>query len=467
MSTRKKRKNEEDLSEEEHVEEELIEGLYDRDTLIQIGLNIVKYGGLGSKTTDDYKWLNKNQAQAVKQVDLVGYGFVSDNPFEADLKEFTVSDFMKLGLSNKQAHNKIRRLKNRTTAEHKPMRSDSYKNEENNDTKNLVYQFLSQESVSTISDRCDESILIDGERQSLRFLNQSVAQTYQRFQSEVHVISESLFRKYLILFKDIKTNRRRRRTAVCLKCTQANSFGRSLETFAPESFRDYVKYDLDIDIWYKMFYCNELSSECLSHTCRNCSKDQRMSFFLRKVDWGHMNEEVREAVFAIQVWQQLDGIWTPVVISGSFDELLPRFCLFVEESKIALHHKVLHNQELFFRQLKGFDMERNEVVTIVKKGHVLIKFDQSMRPLTTNSRELQSNHWCQGSIPLQGFIVYFMNSDDEYSKIYCYVTADMSKVSNWDFTSQGFLSVMRYVSNFTGDIRHLTLTCDGAASQAS
>ena len=467
MTTRKKGKNEENLSEGEHVEEELIEGLYDRDTLIQIGLNIVKFGGLGSKTSVDYQKLNNNQAQAVRQVDLVGYGFVSDNPFGADLKEFTVSDFMNLGLTNKQAHNKVRRLKNHSTAEQKPMRSDSYKNEENNDTKNLVYQFLSQESVSTISDRCDESILIDGERQSLRFLNQSVAQTYQRFQSEVRMISETLFRKYLILFKDIKTNRRRRRTAVCLKCTQANSFGRSIETFAPEAFRDYVKYDLDIDVWYKMFYCSELSPECVNHTCCICSKDQRMSFFLRKMDWGNMEEEVREAVFAIQEWQQVDGIWTPVVISGPFDDILTRLCYFVEQSKIALHHKVLHNQELFIRRLKGFDMETNEVVTVVRKGHVLLKFDQSMRPQCTNSRELQSNHWAQGSIPLQGFIAYYMDSSGEYCKIYCYVTADMSRISNWDYTSCGFLAVMEFISNFTGDIRHLTLTCDGAASQAS
>ena len=239
------------MSENEFDEDDLIDGKYDKNTLIQIGLNVVKFGGLGTKTTVDFAALNKDQRRAMKQIDLVGYGYSSDNPFAAELKKFTVKDFMSLGLSNKQAHNKIKRLNERQTAEQKPVRSDSYKNEDNVETKNLIYRFLTQEGVSTLSDRCDESVLIDGERQSLRFLDRSVACTFQKFRSEVEGVSEYVFRKHLLSFKDIKTNRRRRRTAVCLKCTQANSFGRSLETFAPEHFRDYVKYDLDIDIWYK------------------------------------------------------------------------------------------------------------------------------------------------------------------------------------------------------------------------
>ena len=74
------------------------------------------------------------------------------------------------------------------------------------------------DEVSTCSDRFDDQRMIGGQRVTLRFLNESVHQTYERVKEETDIaISESTFRKVLTLpqNKHIKTGSRQRKTAVC------------------------------------------------------------------------------------------------------------------------------------------------------------------------------------------------------------------------------------------------------------
>ena len=76
------------------------------------------------------------------------------------------------------------------------------------------------DEVSTCSDRFDDQRIIGGHRVTLRFLNQSIYQTYERVKEETDIsISETTFRKVLTLPQNrhIKSGSRERKTAVCRK----------------------------------------------------------------------------------------------------------------------------------------------------------------------------------------------------------------------------------------------------------
>ena len=72
------------------------------------------------------------------------------------------------------------------------------------------------DSVSTVSDRHGDTILIEGQVTPLRFLNESVFVTHQKILEETGLtVSETTFRNVLKRCKHIKTGRRERKTAVC------------------------------------------------------------------------------------------------------------------------------------------------------------------------------------------------------------------------------------------------------------
>ena len=80
----------------------------------------------------------------------------------------------------------------------------------------MVTQFLEEDFISTVSDRSLDQRLIDGQQETLRFLNQSIQATHQLLgETTGIVISESVFRQLLVKNKHIKTNSRQRKTAVC------------------------------------------------------------------------------------------------------------------------------------------------------------------------------------------------------------------------------------------------------------
>lgn len=87
-----------------------------------------------------------------------------------------------------------------------------------------------------------------------------------------------------------------------------------------------------------------------------------------------------------------------------------------------------------------------------------------MRPLTSNSREVTSNHWLTEGIPLMGFLICF-KKDGILSKYHCYVTAPLDAQNNWSYTGLAFKAVMSFMYPIIGAFRHLVVSVDGCASQ--
>ena len=322
---------------------------------------------------------------------LAVLGYCSDNPFNQPLTEVTVDELRKLGLSYTQSSNKITKLKARRTSVPKAMRSDCYLAPENDDKRDIVEQYLVDDRVSTISDRTDDIIKLNGAEEKLRFLNKSVLATYLGFKDETGMnMSQTVFRKQLLRLRYIKTNERARKTALCRLCVQASSFRRSIETYAPEELQDMLIVEEGVHHWWHLFYCARMQEECYQHSCLICGGDRRMTFFITRVDWWNRSDEFREAFFKLQVWLQIDNVWMPKTKEGTFQSILPELCLFVSESRIARHERNHVSQQRFAKYLKGFDVSSNEVTTVASKNHVLVIWDHSMRPATMNNRELSA-----------------------------------------------------------------------------
>ena len=98
-------------------------------------------------------------------------------------------------------------------------RKDSFKSPNQTERNAVVERFLSEDYISTVSDRSEDQRMVNGERESLRFLDRSVKACYQLLlESTGVVMSEATFRKILALNKHVKKGgKRKRRTAACRK----------------------------------------------------------------------------------------------------------------------------------------------------------------------------------------------------------------------------------------------------------
>ena len=138
------------------------------------------------------------------------------------MEEFKRKDLKDAGYSDNQAKHLLNRLSRRETPKGKT-RADSHKSPNQAVRNQMVTQFLEEDFVSTVSDRAPDQRLIDGQRETLRFLNQSIQATHQLLSETTGiVISESVFRQLLVKNKHIKTNSRQRKTAVCRQMSKNN-----------------------------------------------------------------------------------------------------------------------------------------------------------------------------------------------------------------------------------------------------
>ena len=99
------------------------------------------------------------------------------------------------------------------------IRKDSFKSPNQSGRNAVVERFLSEDYISTVSDRSEDQRIVNGERESLRFLDRSVKACYQLLAESTGVVmSETTFRKVLALNKHVKKGgQRKRRTAACRK----------------------------------------------------------------------------------------------------------------------------------------------------------------------------------------------------------------------------------------------------------
>ena len=135
-----------------------------------------------------------------------------------ELDRFERKDLRSCGFTDNQAKSLLVRMKDSqfTKAE---IRKDSYKSVNQSERNTVVERFLSEDYISTVSDRSEDQRIVNGERESLRFLDRSVKASYQLLsESTGVVISETTFRKLLAINKHVKKGgQRKRRTAACRK----------------------------------------------------------------------------------------------------------------------------------------------------------------------------------------------------------------------------------------------------------
>lgn len=353
--------------------------LCDKDMLITIAKNVLSFIGHGlPDLPEKTRKLNREDQRDVKQVQLAMFGFAQTRPFNHEQEQFTVSMFKGLGLTKNQADGRIKRLSERRVSIMKPLRDDSFKSSENVARNELIRNILCDEEISIISDRKEDTRIVNGREEPLRFLIKSVEDTYELVKSKSGLnFSESLFRKILSLFPEIKNNRRVRMTAQCERCLVSGNIERSLEQFGTDELVCKLFYDQGVRSWFDYWYCQEKTESCYTHKCRVCGNGKKMAFFLERIGWStDLSEETRSAYFLVQLWTKRDGVAVPEAFSGSFSEILPRITLFIEESKIAAHKRVLKIQTRYLKTLKGFDFTENEVKTVVSENTVLLKWDQ-------------------------------------------------------------------------------------------
>ena len=138
------------------------------------------------------------------------------------MDQFKRKDLKDAGYTDSQARGLLERLGKREFPE-KKVRADSFKSPARTHRNEMITQFLEEDFVSTVSDRFSDQRLINGDRVTLRFLNQSIQATHQLLSERTGIVlSESVFRQVLVKNKHIKTNSRQRKTAVCRQKSKTN-----------------------------------------------------------------------------------------------------------------------------------------------------------------------------------------------------------------------------------------------------
>ena len=147
----------------------------------------------------------------------MAFGHADTSFYGLELEKFKRKDLRDAGYTDTQARNLLERLKSQAFPQ-KTVRADSYKSPEQENRNKMVTKFLEEDFVSTVSDRTEDQRMINEERVTLRFLNQSVSATHEMlFETTGLKMSESVFRNVLIQNKHIKTGSRKRKTACCRK----------------------------------------------------------------------------------------------------------------------------------------------------------------------------------------------------------------------------------------------------------
>ena len=85
-----------------------------------------------------------------------------------------MTDLTAVGFEYRDALNLLRSLRDNPTPNPKKMRSHCYKSPNMADRNNDVVRALEMDFVSTVSDRSEDNVMMDGVVTPLRFLDQSV-----------------------------------------------------------------------------------------------------------------------------------------------------------------------------------------------------------------------------------------------------------------------------------------------------
>ena len=148
----------------------------------------------------------------------MAFGHAETSFYGLELDKFERKDLRSAGFTDLQAKNLKQNMKeNRFTKTE--TRKNSYKSPHMTERNAVVERFLMEDCISTVSDRSEDQRLVNGERESLYFLDRSVKATHQLLAEKTGVVmSETTFRKVLSLNKHVKKGgRRKRRTAACRK----------------------------------------------------------------------------------------------------------------------------------------------------------------------------------------------------------------------------------------------------------
>ena len=148
----------------------------------------------------------------------MGFGHAETSFYGLELDRFERKDLKDAGFTDSQAKSMLERMKDGRFKKTE-IRKDSFKSQNQRERNEVVERFLVEDFISTVSDRSEDQRIVNGQRESLHFLDRSVKGTYQLLSESTGVVmSEATFRKVLALNKHIKKGgKRKRRTAACRK----------------------------------------------------------------------------------------------------------------------------------------------------------------------------------------------------------------------------------------------------------
>lgn len=219
-------------------------------------------------------------------------------------------------------------------------------------------------------------------------------------------------------------------------------------------------------------YCPEQTEDCLLNKCVVCGKDVNSKLEYVRSRLGELSDETLQCPIGYQFWESdNDNVWSAVEYVEPFEDLLPIVIKWIIDEKMGLHERQVALQTRFIRSVKSWNYDLNEPQSSLDRDGLLLRWDHAMRPLTTNNRELATNHWLTHGIPLMGFIAtYRLNDpgnelDGKLMKRHIFFTAPIGTKDHWDFTVQAVKSTLEYLLPLIGPRKQLIFLADGSTKQ--
>ena len=401
---------------------------------------------------------------------LIAYGHAECSFYGLELDKFERKDLRACGWTDNQAKKLLDQMKGGQMPK-KETRNDCFKSAEMTLRNQTVERFLTEDFISTVSDRADDQRVVNGERVTLHFLDRSVEATYQLLFDYTGIrISQSLFRKVLTLCKHVKQGgKRQRRTAQCSKCSQRSFFEQGLEICGPIELQEKLQSP-DVPLFVQLAYCEQQEEDCLLNRCGTCGGANAYPYFAGRL--GELSDEALETPIGFQLWEKdQGGAYTAAKHVEPLSDVLPRIVEWIKKEKIGLHERQVKFQSAQIRDVKSWDYELNEPHSSLTEHDLCLKWDHAMRPLMTNNRELQAAHWLTNGIPLMGFIAIYRENREGHAlqgklmKRHVFFTAPTESKDNWHFTVLALGKVLDYLLPLIGRRRQLIFIADGSTKQ--
>lgn len=257
------------------------------------------------------------------------------------------------------------------------------------------------------------------------------------------------------------------------KCAQRGNFQRGFEICGTDELKERLQAD-DISTFVDLAYCPEANEDCLLNKCETCGKDENTKYRFLRNRIGDLSEDTLDCIIGWQAWEKdEDGVWTVVDYVEPLSVVLRVIVQWIIKEQMGLHERQVCLQSQFQRDIKSWDYERNEPHSSMGRDALCLRWDHAMRPLISNNRELQSNHWLTHGIPLMGFIATYRHNDPgseldgKLMKRHIFYTAPLGTKDHWHFTVVAVKETLDYLLPLIGARKQLIFISDGSTKQVN